>query len=212
MENLNRQRRLDNLFPTPVCLTSVTPDVCALAKDQVLKIIQTTPALSDMLQETGGATTPDDLNQRPEFFELTKEIQQEMNVYAEVYLGLAPNSIQLTCMWANVHTSGYRHQTHQHPNSYLSGVVYLNVPDTSNRGNIYFMDPRQAKNMQHGDFVGESGLSSRYWEYVPTTSLMILFPSWLEHGTQLFKSDEYRVSLSFNFSLIKATHHSFKLN
>ena len=209
----NKERRIDNLFPTPILLTSVDLALCESAANRSNTLIKSTPALYNILQDTGGATTEDDLHLHPEFAELIQEINKEVNVYAEAYLGLKPSSVKMTCMWANIQADGFRHQQHQHPNSYISGVLYLRVPNVEKKGTIFFMDPRPAKNMQHGDFVFESGLSYRDYQYVPQTGLMLLFPSWLEHGTHMFKAEngEERIVISFNCVLTATDLHSYKL-
>jgi uncharacterized protein (TIGR02466 family) len=120
----------------------------------------------------------------------------------------------MTGMWSNVQESGMMHHVHQHPNSFLSGVLYISIPECENPGRIHFTDPRQAKNMVYADFKKESCISSRTIWIKPTTGTLLLFPSWLEHGTEHFISnnkDDIRVSLSFNYRLTSCSYETMKI-
>lgn len=105
--------------------------------------------------------------------------------------------------WGVVLESGGYQAPHGHPESLFSGVVYLQVPtgaeNRSHRhapGSLCF----------YGDGVREaSGLDSRSQahelatlSFLPQRGDVILFPSYLWHGTVPFVSDEQRICLAFN--------------
>lgn len=159
-------------------------------------------------------TTPDDLNVRSDFTSLVSFIEKNVKNFSEEVLGIKKIDITLHSMWSNIHNSGSKHHHHQHPNSFLSGVYYPYIPDCEDPGNIVFLDPRQAKNMVHADFVKSSCISNRNIWVTPKTGLLLLFPSWLEHGTDLFVSskDEKRVAISFNYQLTKCLEKTMRIN
>ena len=101
-------------------------------------------------------------------------------------------------MWANVSKSKNRHALHLHANSYFSGVLYLDAP--SSPGNIGFKDPRVASEMLSFDYKLGSMFKERTIEIEPKPGRMLMFPSWLSHGTKPgnFNDSENRISLSFN--------------
>jgi uncharacterized protein (TIGR02466 family) len=208
-------RELINLFTTPVTAIQFgnTFDFSKYAKIILNRL--TAQQLQDM-DNIGIDTTDDNLNTLPEFQELVNLIDNEVKMYFDMELGLTTDDIHLSCMWANVQIDGCRHHAHVHPNSFFSGVLYLDIPNTDSidPGNIFFIDPRPAKQMQSPDYRKHNALTDRSYGFRPETGLMLLFPSWLEHGTDVCKigKDAYRVSLSFNYVLTKSSGKTMKLN
>jgi uncharacterized protein (TIGR02466 family) len=194
------KKTLDNLFATPVQLIDIeNDDVC----DFFANFIETLVNDSMEFSKFSSITTKDNLYEYEEFSPLVTLIKNQMNEYSRNVIGLSDDVLFLSAMWSNIRNSGTKHHVHQHPNSYLSGVLYLKVPESSQVGNIFFVDPRQAKNMMYGKYDKVTSMSERTWWYTPKKGAMILFPSWLEHGTDDFYSetDEKRISVSFNFML-----------
>jgi uncharacterized protein (TIGR02466 family) len=157
-------------------------------------------------------TTEDNLNNLPQFSELVVDLNSKIK-YVFDDLGLIRTGEKITCMWANISSSLNRHNMHMHPNSFFSGVLYLNAP--KNAGNIGFKDPRIASEVLKFDFEEGSIFKNKTIEVEPITGRLILFPSWLYHGTQPgeFSPLEERVSLSFNvMPVAKITDQTRKLN
>ena len=160
--------------------------------------------------------TTDDLHLKPEFNELISLIDNEVREFFTHELGLDPDDLVMQCMWSNIQLDGCRHHAHVHPNSFYSGSLYLDIPvsDNADPGAIFFIDPRPAKQMQHANYSKSHGLSMRSRGIKPETGMLVLFPSWLEHGTDICKvgPGKYRISLSFNYALTKASGYTMKLN
>ena len=102
--------------------------------------------------------------------------------------------------WVNINKKGHKNSRHSHftSNLFMSGVYYVKVPENS--GRIRFYDPRghivrDAKDTVH--FFGEH----LYQYIIPQESMLLFFPTWLEHDVEENKSDEDRVSVSFNIRL-----------
>jgi uncharacterized protein (TIGR02466 family) len=159
-------------------------------------------------------TTPDNLNTREEFKDLICFVEKNVERFTEEILGIKKTDLSLTAMWSNVHASGSKHHYHQHPNSFLSGVYYPYVSTCEDAGNIVFVDPRQAKNMFYADFIKSSCISNRNIWVTPKTGLLLLFPSWLEHGTEPYicSSGNQRVSISFNYRLNSCSTKTMRIS
>jgi uncharacterized protein (TIGR02466 family) len=141
--------------------------------------------------------TPDNLNDRPDFFEIKNIILSEISkVFDDI--GLVRDDENMTCMWANVSKPANRHALHPHANSYYSGVFYLATPGIP--GNIGFKDPRVGSEMISPDYTDGSIFKFRTIEFEPKKGRLIMFPSWLHHGTRSGDFDENldRIALSFN--------------
>jgi uncharacterized protein (TIGR02466 family) len=194
--------RIDHLFPTPIYRSEVEDkDVCPRYAKLILDMM--TDENWKTVERRRHYSTYDRLHKMEEFKEIVDIINDHAYEYFENHIGLARSSLDLCAMWANVHSDGFKHHIHNHQNSFMSGVLYLDVPTSGEIGDIFFVDPRAAKNMQVGDFTKSSPLSDKSWIYKPTTHTLMIFPSWLEHGTSEFinKDNEYRICIGFNFRL-----------
>lgn len=86
--------------------------------------------------------------------------------------------------WGVILLTEGKQEKHIHPDSLVSGVLYLKIPkvvaDSSNdQGNLFF--------------PANNSLSK-----VPAKGDIILFPSYLPHETKIFTSDEERICIAFN--------------
>ena len=98
--------------------------------------------------------------------------------------------------WVTIYPPGAYVPEHIHSNSMLSGVFYAKVPE--NAGNLVFKDPAA---------VAKTMCIRKYTEFptVATTHVhkveegqMVIFPSWLPHFTEVNRSQENRIMVSFN--------------
>lgn len=101
-------------------------------------------------------------------------------------------------MWLNKNGPGDFNKAHIHPNAILSGAYYVRTPENS--GNIEFYDPVPARLMNVYPVKTHKRINAQAAEYKAREGLLVIFPSWLQHAVQPNKSDEFRVSLSFNVS------------
>jgi uncharacterized protein (TIGR02466 family) len=108
-------------------------------------------------------------------------------------------AVKLATCWAIVNGKLASGVIHCHPNSFLSGVYYVNTNDDS--GDIFFQDPRHVASMWSCPVTEYTPWTIRQVSYRPAPGGMLIFPSWLHHGVEPNLSDDLRVSLSFNFLL-----------
>ncbi|MEE3193877.1 MAG: TIGR02466 family protein, partial [Candidatus Poribacteria bacterium] len=90
---------------------------------------------------------------------------------------------------------------HSHPNSILSGVLYLDVPEGS--GEIQFDKPDNYHNWINTDtlrfMVNEwHEYNCDAWRIPPQAGEMLIFPSHLKHQITVNVTKESRWSLSFD--------------
>jgi len=101
--------------------------------------------------------------------------------------------LRITQSWFNYSEQGQWHHKHAHPNSFISGVFYLN---TNADDKIYF----------HSSEWKQIRLSPKEWNIYNSESWwfeaikgrLILFPSSLEHNVPIVQGDDTRISMSFN--------------
>lgn len=90
-------------------------------------------------------------------------------------------------VWASVHEGHSTHVPHDHPNTTISGVLYVATPPHA--GMISFEDPR----------MGRPPFDANRLDHVPIAGELLLFPPWLIHsvGSSVGASAP-RISISFN--------------
>ena len=106
--------------------------------------------------------------------------------------------------WKNINAPGDFNVKHDHPRSNLSGVLWIKTP--KNSGNLVFTSPQLFNKFQElynytDEFKYDTKSYMTYY-FPPTEGRILLFPSSLEHEVEENKSDEDRISYSFNIKLI----------
>jgi uncharacterized protein (TIGR02466 family) len=111
--------------------------------------------------------------------------------------------------WANVNRSGHANEAHSHPGAFWSGSYYVDDggigADPSLGGEFELRDPRGVAPAMYAPqlaFAAPGGLSIGAAETIaPKTGMLLLFPSWLEHGVRPYRGTAARISVAFNLSL-----------
>jgi uncharacterized protein (TIGR02466 family) len=91
----------------------------------------------------------------------------------------------------------YSHVHSHYPHS-ITGVYYYKT--NGNDGNIVFENP--LVNYAWTSNVGMKTLLPDNIPVTPEVGKMILFPSWLRHGVETNLTDNERISISFNLTLL----------
>ena len=81
-------------------------------------------------------------------------------------------------------------------------MYYIKTPE--NCGQLKINDPRAAASMSRPKHTSEElhKLPIRLWRevnYEPKAGRCIMFPSWLTHCVDINRSNDIRISVSFNF-------------
>jgi len=138
-----------------------------------------------------------DMASKPEYQQLVTELlRMQKEIYNNEHLD---RHAKLGNMWANINPPGGLNNPHIHPNALFSGVYYVKSNPKSGRLKIY--DPRPgAQFSMPARKPGNPGKD--LWRDVnlePVTGRIIMFPAWLWHSVEPNKSNDIRISVSFNF-------------
>ena len=137
------------------------------------------------------------------FSEVRFIIENYINCFLFEILKFKQGKIKHSCSWINLHKTGDYAQTHNHPNSFISGILYLKVP--SDCGKIYFSHPEEIPSYRTSTIspsIGEFNIyNSKVWSFEPKKNMLLIFPSHLSHGTDKNLSNLNRYSLAFNYFL-----------
>jgi len=102
----------------------------------------------------------------------------------------------ITQMWMNKNGPGDFNKLHVHPNSFLSGAYYVRMPPQG--GNIEFYDPVPARAMIGFPTRAAGNGTASSVAFTSEEGMLLVFPSWLQHSVQPNRSNDVRISISFN--------------
>ena len=108
--------------------------------------------------------------------------------------------LQLYNIWINVNGPGAYNHLHNHPMALLSGVYY--VDSKEEQGNIFFERSDGAEYFLPPVEVGNH-FNGSATSYKSVTGALYIFPGWLKHSVQPNTTEEDRISISFNYGVIK---------
>lgn len=203
------ERRLDNMnqllkehfFPTIIYAKDLQLDNEALAQ-HIIKWSKSDNSL--VKTNVNGWHSPTDMNTKSEYNSLINELfKMQQEIYNEEFLEGEP---QLGNMWANINYSGGYNKPHVHPNCLFSGVYY--VKTQPNCGNLVVNDPRPGVQLRMPktkipiDSSKMFDMPKELWREArlqPVQGRLIMFPAWLWHCVEENKTNDIRISVSFNF-------------
>lgn len=101
---------------------------------------------------------------------------------------------KFTQSWINYSERNQSHHYHTHPNSFLSGVFYIQSDKSTAPLNFHVLIPPliEIASNEHTPF--SSGMRS----FEAEEKVLYLFPSYLPHSVSKNESDKTRISISFN--------------
>ena len=106
--------------------------------------------------------------------------------------------------WININPTGSFNNKHNHPCSDLAGVLWIKCPKDC--GDIVFHNPNAFQSFHEiNSYTDKFKDQTKYYHnyiFNPTEGRMLIFPSHLEHHVEANKSDEDRISISFNINLV----------
>jgi len=126
-----------------------------------------------------------------------KSFQIELDFHIKQYLSQVGFMVypklaySIATSWMTLSRKGHYGHIHSHGASDLSGVYYFKT--SSDDGDIFFETPNK---LLQSSFCFNHMHSRAYFK--PQVGKLLLFPGWLEHGTQTNTTDNERVSVSFN--------------
>ncbi len=118
----------------------------------------------------------------PNLRELKCNIESCIDDYRQ-RLGLV--DLTITSSWSSVTDVGGRLELHRHAGSSISGVFYVEI--TQQISPLLFKDPtHQYKMCERYDVNTEPSMNSfSYMKLDPSLGMLVLFPGWLEHKTEI---------------------------
>jgi uncharacterized protein (TIGR02466 family) len=131
-----------------------------------------------------------------EFKNLKKELDTRVRDYFDKIICPA-NKITpyITQSWLNYTEKNQYHHKHEHPNSLVSGVFYINSDENFDK--IFFFK-KDSYQMIKPEIKDWNVWNSESWWFSVKTGDIILFPSSLTHMVEAKEGTNTRISLAFN--------------
>ena len=186
------------LFPTPVMFNHMERDFTQAELDYV----QSHNAPDKTNRNVGNVTSNNNyiLNE-PEMKELHDIILANVQLYIDkVIKPKYEVKPFITQSWLNYTRKGEFHHKHEHPNSFISGVLYINTDSTKDKITFHRSGYKQIQLATDNFDI----FNSDSWWFNVKTGGIVLFPSSLTHHVEDVIADETRISLAFN-TFIKGT-------
>ena len=185
---------IEKFFPTHVYGKDVQLDNNKLAQD-IINWSNQDKGVEKTNYKGWHSTT--DMGDKPEYQLLVTELlRMQKEIYDHDHLD---RYARLGNMWANINPPGGMNNPHVHPNALFSGVYYVKSQPQSGRLKIYDPRPGVQTNMP----IRKPGNPGKdMWREVnlePIVGRIIMFPAWLWHSVEENRSNDIRISVSFNF-------------
>ena len=193
---------INGIFPTPVYISKLDRKLTLKELSFIDKI------KLDLHNNEGNKTSNDNyvLNNKS-FKNLKEELDLRVQDYFDKVLSIT-NAVTpyITQSWLNYTETNQYHHKHEHPNSLVSGVFYVNCHEEFDKIK-FFNHTYKAIKPEVKDW---NLYNSESWWFTVKTGDIILFPSSLTHMVETKQGDNTRISLAFNV-FIKGTIGSNKL-
>ena len=179
-----------SIFPTPIYLTSLNRE---FTKSELSFVDDTK---SKTKENFGNIISKDSyiLNQKK-----LSNIKEQLDLIIKDYFDKVISCSEktkpyITQSWINYTEANQFHHRHNHPQSLVSGVLYINA-DKDNDKIKFFKSDYEFFRPEYKEF---NLFNSSSWWFGVKTGDVILFPSSLTHDVEIKKGDNTRISLAFN--------------
>ncbi|MCZ6733668.1 MAG: 2OG-Fe(II) oxygenase family protein [Gammaproteobacteria bacterium] len=148
-----------------------------------------------------------DLHKLGEFGDLVSRVHGTIKIVLR-FLKIGYDAIEITGCWANISAKGASHRMHAHPNNFLSGVYYVQTHPEADT--INFHDPRIQAAIIRPPVTELTAQNTDQVVVKVRNGTLLVFPSYLQHSVDSNRSDEERISISFNVMFSSFTENISK--
>jgi uncharacterized protein (TIGR02466 family) len=187
---------INGIFPTPIYISKLNRVLTELE----LSFVDETKLVT--YNNEGNITSNNNYILNNKIFEQLK-IELDLRVQDYFKKVISPTDAitpYITQSWLNYTETNQYHHKHQHPNSLVSGVFYINCHEELDKIKFFKEDYKTIK----PEIKDWNIWNSESWWFPVKTGDIILFPSSLTHMVETKQGDNTRISLAFNV-FIKGT-------
>ena len=181
------------LFPTPFWQTQVQGVDNASIKEYCYHLMKNTEGV--VISNRGGFHSQELLNPKPDaLIFLIDQIHAYINGYCSQITGI--NDLAVGNLWVNINPTHTYNRRHDHQNSVLSAVYYVDA-EGPNIGNFIV---ERDDNMEFfaGKYKG-SPICQPAVPITPLTNFLFVLPAWTYHSVEANLEKHDRISIAINF-------------
>jgi uncharacterized protein (TIGR02466 family) len=198
------------LFPTPIAKINLERDLSSIEKNFICNQNRNPKKIEDMnlvSQTINSRLLDDDI-----LCDLKSFFEKSLNDFFQEILKPSTNvCLKITQSWANYTNINEYHHGHNHPNSVISGVFYVNTNENSDK--IIFSRNAHTSITPYAIDTEEYNLwNANHWELDAEEGSLLLFPSTLYHRVPSVIGEKERISISFNTFFSGEIGRDIKLN
>lgn len=189
-----KNRNIEEIFVTPL-VTCELADITIC--DRVETLARKQRSAGTGIEKKNHWQSEGNLQEFSEIKDLCDSILEESTFLFDLF-GVERDSHYINNMWANIALHGHHHEYHVHPNSYLSGILYVKTPILC--GETLFHNPTTQNIMIQPDFKSYDTRNAGKWVVKPERGKIVFFPSWIPHSVRQgydMEDNEERISLAF---------------
>lgn len=181
------------LFPTPLWQIQIKGVDNDAIKEYCYHLKDNTEGVT--ISNRGGWHSKEILQPLPDALtELFTNFEGFVNDYCAQITGLT--NLMLGNFWVNINQKYDYNRSHDHQNSILSGVYYV---DCEGDGVGNFVAERDdTAEFFLGTYKNVSGFTGTSFSITPLTGFAFLMPSWVLHSVEQNLTDRDRISVAFN--------------
>ena len=182
------------LFPTPLWQIQIKGVDNDAIKEYCYHLKDNTEGVT--ISNRGGWHSKEILEPLPDALnELFSNFLGFVNDYCAQITGL--NNLMLGNFWVNINQKYDYNRSHDHQNSILSGVYYVDC-EGDDVGN-FVAERDDTAEFFLGSYKNVSGFTGTSFAITPLTGFAFLMPSWMLHSVEQNLTDRDRISIAFNF-------------
>ena len=181
------------LFPTPLWQIQIKGVDNDAIKEYCYHLKDNTEGVT--ISNRGGWHSKEILQPIPDALnELFTNFEGFVNDYCAQITGL--NNLMLGNFWININQKYDYNRSHDHQNSILSGVYYVDC-EGDDVGN-FVAERDDTAEFFLGTYKNVSGFTGTSFAITPLTGFAFLMPSWVLHSVEQNLTDRDRISVAFN--------------
>lgn len=182
---------ITGIFPTPVLISSIGREFSKKELDSFKYHAE------DSVQNIGNTGSKEKylFHNDPNLDQLWADCQNLLTCFVDkIYCPATKIEPYITQSWLNYTKEKQFHHQHKHPNSFISGVLYIDV-DEQNDKIIFHNEPDSMLSLRPKEYNPFNCVS---WTFELKPGMVILFPSTLSHSVEHKVGTNTRTSLAFN--------------
>jgi len=183
------------MFPSLVWKTRIESGLRDAMCARILKALADMRRDAPSLEPGQGWQSAQDLHEHEAMRELVSCIEHSAASVLR-FLRIGTKECEITGCWATFLAPGASHKLHNHPNNFLSGVYYVRTGEGADT--INFHDPRRQASVIRPPVAELTAENTDQVVVRVSDGTLLLFPSYLEHSVDANRSDDERISISFN--------------